>query len=259
MPASLRTVVCAALLVIASTDDFAQSDPRPAVASRAEVAVFGATPGGIAAAVSAARAGRKVLLIEPGAWVGGMMSGGLSNTDTGQRGPEVISGLAGEFFRRVRAIEQARGACLEPCVSSFLFEPQVATQVFESMLREAGVAVERSTRLIEVERNGSLITRLVTSRGEVRADVFIDASYEGDVMKLAGVPLRIGREPRRMAGANDVAALAEKEAGQRLEALPALVGRVYRVHTTSEQIARAFEMFQSAVSAWGAAETTPHA
>jgi hypothetical protein len=223
MPASVRTiVVCAALLVFASTDDFAQSDPRPAVASRAEVAVFGGTPGGIAAAVSAARAGRKVLLIEPGAWVGGMMSGGLSNTDTGQRGPEVISGLAGEFFRRVRAIEQARGVCLEPCAASFLFEPQVATQVFESMLREAGVAVERSTRLIEVEKNGSVITRLVTSRGEVRADVFIDASYEGDLMKLAGVPFRIGREPRRMAGANDAAALAEQEddAGVQRRQLP---------------------------------------
>ena len=82
--------------------------------------------------------GRKVVLVEPGRWVGGMMSGGLSNTDTGQRGSEVIGGLAGEFFRRARAIEETRGACLEPCASSFFFEPQVAEQVFETMLREAG-------------------------------------------------------------------------------------------------------------------------
>jgi glycine/D-amino acid oxidase-like deaminating enzyme len=137
--------------------------------------------------VSAARAGRKVLLLEPGRWVGGMMSGGLSNTDTGQRGPEVISGLADEFFRRARAIEEARNACLEPCASSFLFEPHVATRVFESMLNEAGVTVERSVDLRDVEKNGAVISRLVTSRGDLRADVFIDASYEGDLMKLANV------------------------------------------------------------------------
>src|SRR5215510_497190 len=90
--------ICAALIAIASTDFRAQSNPGAAIASRAEVVVFGATPGGVAAAVSAARAGRKVVLLEPGRWVGGMMSGGLSNTDTGQRGSEAISGLAGEFF-----------------------------------------------------------------------------------------------------------------------------------------------------------------
>jgi hypothetical protein len=200
----------------------AEPGSRPALASRAEVVVFGATPAGVTAAVSAARAGRKVLLLEPGAWVGGMMSGGLSNTDTGQRGPEVISGLAGEFFRQARAIEQMRGTCLEPCASSFLFEPQVATRVFESMLREAGVTVERAVHLRDVEKNGAVITRLLTSRGSVRADVFIDASYEGDLMKLASVPFRIGREPRRLAGTNDPAALAEQEdrAGVQRRQLP---------------------------------------
>ena len=97
---SWTTVVCAALVVIATTEQRAQPDSRPAITSHAEVVVFGATPGGITAAVSAARAGRKVVLLEPGNWIGGMMSGGLSNTDTGQRGAEVISGLAEEFFRR---------------------------------------------------------------------------------------------------------------------------------------------------------------
>ena len=80
------------------------------------------------------------------------MSGGLSNTDTGPRGPEVISGITEEFFNRVRKIEQARGVCIKSCESS---------------------------------------------RGDLRASVFIDASYEGDLMALAGVPYQIGREPRR--------------------------------------------------------------
>jgi hypothetical protein len=223
MPASLRTVaVCAALLIAVTAEYHAQPAAPAPIASHTEVAVFGATPGGITAAVSAARAGRKVLLLEPGAWVGGMMSGGLSNTDTGQRGPEVISGLAGEFFRRVRAIEQERGACLDPCGSSFFFEPHVAGQVFEAMLREAGVVVERSAQLLDVEKSGAAITRLVTARGGVRADVFIDASYEGDLMKMAGVPFRIGREPRRLAAANDADALAgqEDDAGVQRRQLP---------------------------------------
>jgi NADPH-dependent 2,4-dienoyl-CoA reductase/sulfur reductase-like enzyme len=93
--ASSWTVVICAALVVTSVEYRAQSNPSPAIASRADVVVFGATPAGVTGAVSAARTGRRVVLIEPGRWVGGMMSGGLSNADTGQRGSEVISGLAG--------------------------------------------------------------------------------------------------------------------------------------------------------------------
>src|SRR5262245_17538991 len=131
VPASCTAAACAALLVIAGVEYRAQSVQTSAIATRAEAVVFGATPAGGTAAVSAARAGRKAVLVEPGSWVGGMVSGGLSNTDTGPRGPEAISGLAAEFFRRVRAIEETRGACLDPCATSFLFEPHVAEQVFE--------------------------------------------------------------------------------------------------------------------------------
>jgi hypothetical protein len=223
MPISFRTVaVSAVLLLVITAEHHAQPARRAAIASHTEIAVFGATPAGVTAAVSAARAGRKVLLLEPGAWVGGMMSGGLSNTDTGQRGPEVISGLASEFFRRVRAIEESRGACLDDCASTFFFEPHVGQQVFEEMLRDSGVVVERSAQLVNVEKDGATITRIVTSRGEVRADVFVDASYEGDLMKMAGVPFRMGREPRRLASAKDTAALAEQEddAGVQRRQLP---------------------------------------
>jgi hypothetical protein len=186
------------------------------------VVVFGATPAGVTAAVAAARAGRRVRLLEPGRWVGGMMSGGLSNTDTGPRGPEVISGLALEFFRRVRAVEEGRGVCLASCASSFLFEPHVAERTFEDMLRDAGVALDRSASLLGVDKEGSTITRLRTSRGEVSAGVFIDASYEGDLMALARVPYRIGREPRQMASASDGAGLAlqEDHAGAQALQLP---------------------------------------
>jgi hypothetical protein len=210
-----RAIVAAAAVTVAilthsGVPGVARSQPR-ANPSQPEVVVFGATPAGVTAAVAAARAGRRVRLLEPGASVGGMVSGGLSNTDTGPRGPEVISGLAGEFFRRVRGLEEARGVCIDACASSFLFEPHIAERVFEEMLREAGVVLERSVRLLGADKDGATITRLRTSRGDVRAAVFVDASYEGDLMALARVPYRIGREPRRMAAASDPAGLALQE------------------------------------------------
>ncbi len=210
--AALVSVLC---VVLSATPPLAQSLERSqengARADRIDVVVFGATPAGVTAAVAAARAGQRVRLIEPGTRVGGMVSGGLSNTDTGPRGPEVISGLTGEFFARVRKIEQSRGVCIKNCESSYFFEPHVAEQVFEDMIREAGVVLERSVQLLKVEKQGATITRLITSRGDLRASVFIDASYEGDLMALAGVPYQIGREPRRVAAANDPGGLAMQE------------------------------------------------
>ena len=70
--------------------------------------------------------------------------------------------------------------CIKNCESSYFFEPHVAEQVFEGMIREAGVVLDRSVQLLKVEKQGATITRLITSRGDLRASVFIDASYEGD-------------------------------------------------------------------------------
>ena len=104
--AVLVPVLCVVLSATATlTQSLEQSQENGSTAERVDVAVFGAAPAGVTAAVSAARAGLRVRLVEPGTRVGGMVSGGLSNTDTGPRGPEVISGLTGEFFARVRKIE----------------------------------------------------------------------------------------------------------------------------------------------------------
>ncbi len=100
---------------------------------------------------------------------------------------------------------------MDPCESSYTFEPQVAEHVFEDMTRESGILFERSVALLDVAREGSLITNIVTSRGELHADVFIDASYEGDLMALAGVPYRIGREPLRTADPSDADELGLQE------------------------------------------------
>lgn len=215
-------VVGLVVLGLSAVPGLTRAQDRTTNLPPADVVVFGATPAGVTAAVAAARAGRRVRLLEPGPWVGGMMSGGLSNTDTGPRGPEVISGLALDFFRRVRAVEEGRGVCLASCASSFFFEPHVAERTFEAMLRDTGVVIERSTSLLGVEKDGATITRLRTSRGQVGAAVFIDASYEGDLMALARVPYLIGREPRRTASATDRAGLAlqEDHAGAQAFQLP---------------------------------------
>lgn len=178
------------------------------------VVVFGATPAGITAAIAATRAGQTVALIEPTRWVGGMMSGGLAKTDIGVSGDQVVGGLASEFFERVRALEALRGACTAsaPCDSAYDFEPQAAEQTFEQMLAaESRLAVDRSAQLLAVDKSGAQLIAVQTSRGQVTGKVFIDASYEGDLMALAGVPFRVGREARITAAAGDAAQLAEQE------------------------------------------------
>lgn len=168
--------------------------------SRAQVIVYGATPAGIVAAVAADRAGASVVLLEHGKHLGGMMASGLGATDIGD--PRTIGGLSGEVFARLgRRYGQARG---------FHFEPHVAKAVFEEMLAETKVRVLKERTLKEVVRDGTRLVRIIDARGEAfAARVFIDATYEGDLMAAARVRYIIGRESRgtydeSLAGIQDV-------------------------------------------------------
>ncbi|MDR2674103.1 MAG: FAD-dependent oxidoreductase [Opitutaceae bacterium] len=169
-----------------------------------DVIVFGATSAGVTAAVAAARAGEKVLLLESGYLVGGMMTGGLTKTDIGKR--ETIGGLSGEFFNRVRdhnkkaygeTSEQARAAG-----AALIFEPKVAGLVFAQMLAGAGVTVRTHGRLLKAHVSGGVIQMIVTrdyrtgEKSAHAAPVFIDGTYEGDLMAASGVLYRVGREAR---------------------------------------------------------------
>jgi hypothetical protein len=177
------------------------------------IVVFGATPGGISAAVAAARAGQTAVVLEPTRFVGGMMSGGLTKTDLGNRGHEILGGFAREFLQRLRDAHLASGACAaQRCIGLYDFEAREAEKLFETVLAEARVIVERSVQLTGVTKNGATLRSLATSRGEVGGQVFVDASYEGDLMALAGVPYTIGREPRVIANPpHDPAQLAVQE------------------------------------------------
>lgn len=172
--------------------------------ARSDVVVFGGTPAGIMAAVAAARQGSSVVLIEPSYLLGGMMSGGLHKTDIG-RG-ETIGGLSREFFNRVLAYYTktygAGSAQVKACDGGYYFEPRIALRIFSEMMAEAGVVVRTKEQLQSVDATAGEVRGLVTRHYETgvetryAARVFIDASYEGDVMAQAGVLYRVGREAR---------------------------------------------------------------
>ncbi len=171
---------------------FALAASLPAVAATFDVVVYGATAGGAAAAIAAAKGGRTVALVEPGRHIGGMISGGLGKTDM-ERQENVIGGIAREFF------ERAGRHYGEPV--SWLFEPHVAEQILTDWVREAGVHAFFEHRLKSVEKEGTRIVRLETENGAVfEGRVYIDCTYEGDLMKQAGVSYAIGREARAKYG-----------------------------------------------------------
>ncbi|MBK8094019.1 MAG: FAD-dependent oxidoreductase [Verrucomicrobiaceae bacterium] len=175
------------------------------------VVIYGGTPAGIMAAIAAARQGHEVSLVEMNAHVGGMVSGGLVATDMGDR--PTVGGLADDFFKRiVRYYTEKYGADskeLKAARGGATFEPHVAELIFEQMLAEQPkITIWKKHRYqathIDADRSkaGNRVTALVTDdlvKGTTKTftgDLFIDASYEGDLMAGAKVPYRIGRESR---------------------------------------------------------------
>lgn len=156
-----------------------------------DLLVYGGTPGGIATAVSAARAGATVLLIEPSSHLGGMTTGGLSHTDVGPK-PDLLGGFAREFYTRADA---KYPASTRTKANFWYHEPHVAEQVFTELLREARVTMVFGRHLATVTKTAARITALTTTDGTThRARYLADATYEGDLMARAGVDFVIGRE-----------------------------------------------------------------
>ena len=177
---------CAVLAVLALT--VVHADQRGTPAPPYDLVVYGGTAGGVITAVAAAREGLKVVLVEPGRHLGGMVSGGLGWTDYGRK--EVIGGYSLEFFERVGA---KYGRPIE-----WHFEPHVAEAVFNDLVKEAGVRVIFEQRLREkggVRKSGTRVSEIVMETGATySARLFADATYEGDLMAQAGVSYTWGRE-----------------------------------------------------------------
>ncbi len=156
-----------------------------------DVVVYGGTAGGAITAIAAANEGMNVILIEPGAHIGGMVSGGLGRTDYGNQ--SVIGGMSRHFFERL-------GKHYGEDISWF-FEPHVAEAEFRIWLEEAGVRVVFGQRVDSVDKDGTQVTAMVMDDGTVyRAKVFTDCSYEGDLMYRAGVLYTWGRESQAVYG-----------------------------------------------------------
>jgi len=153
-----------------------------------DVIVYGGTAGGTMAAIGAASQGATVVLLEPGTHIGGMLSGGLGRTDM-DRQEACIGGLSLDFFRRVG---QHYGKDI-----AWIFEPHVAENTLKAMLKENKVPVEFGQSLGSIVKIDGRIRSVKTTDGRVfTAKVFIDATYEGDLMKAAGVSYTFGREGR---------------------------------------------------------------
>jgi hypothetical protein len=185
----LRAVVIGALFLCAPSLRAQSSAATESPAQVFDVVVYGGTAGGVIAAVSAARMGLSVALVEPSHHLGGMVTGGLSATDHGDR--IVIGGYALEFYQR---IGRKYGMPLW-----WYPEPKVAEEALNDMLTEAKtVRVFLGQRLRErrgVLKNGTVIQEIVTEKGHrLRGKIFLDSSYEGDLMAQAGVTYTIGRE-----------------------------------------------------------------
>jgi hypothetical protein len=188
------------LVILATTLWLARSNSATA-ATTVDVIVYGSTPGGVCAAIAAAREGASVILLEPTDHVGAMATGGLSHCDSNQMVRATLMGLFHEWHTRVVKdyTDRGRKAPYDPTVkdqSIWVFEPHVAMRVTRRMLDEAKVKVLEKARLTSVQMDGPRIASLSTKNDTYTAKVFVDGTYEGDLMAEAGVDWTIGREGR---------------------------------------------------------------
>lgn len=185
-----------------------------------DVVIYGGTSAGVIAAVQVKKMGKSVVVVSPDKYLGGLSSGGLGFTDTGNK--SVIGGLSREFYHRVwkeyqkpetwkwqdRAAygNQGQGT---PAMDGenrtmWIFEPHIAEKIFEDFVREYDLDVHRDEwldRAKGVKKSKGRITAIRTLSGKTyRGKMFIDATYEGDLMASAGVDYHVGREAKAFYG-----------------------------------------------------------
>lgn len=186
---------------------------------RADVIIYGGTSSGVAAAIQVARMGKSVILIEPTDHLGGLTTNGLGSTDSGRK--ETIGGISREFYKRVHQhyaqpgswplqkpeelSKKGGGEMFNPKADTmWVFEPKVAEKILEEMVGETGAAVFRKERLNRetgAQKEGGRLTSIVMESGRVFAGaMFIDATYEGDLLAAAGVSYHVGREANSVYG-----------------------------------------------------------
>lgn len=181
---------------------------------QSDIIIYGGTSAAITAAVQAKKLGKSVIVVSPDQHLGGLSSGGLGFTDTGNK--SVIGGLAREFYHRVYLHYQTDSAWKwqkreeygnkgqgTPAMDGenrtmWIFEPHVAERIFEDFVAENSILVMRDEwldRTTGVRKEDGRIKSIKTLSGKVfEGKVFIDATYEGDLMAAAEVSYHVGRE-----------------------------------------------------------------
>ncbi|PHQ61225.1 MAG: xanthan lyase [Maribacter sp.] len=180
----------------------------------ADIIIYGGTSAAIIAAVEAKKSGKSVIVVSPDTHLGGLSSGGLGWTDTGDK--SVIGGLARDFYHRVWQhynsddgwqwqpkeeygnTGQGTPAIDKENRTMWIFEPHVAEKVFEDLVEENKIRVDRNEWLDRengVEMNAGKIISITTLSGKTYSGkMFLDATYEGDLMAASGVSYHVGRE-----------------------------------------------------------------
>ena len=177
-----------------------------------DIVIYGATSGGIAAAIQAARMGKSVVLLEPTQRIGGLTTGGLGQTDIGNK--QAIGGISREFYQGIRRyyadpaswkweertayIDGGQTRTAENDDAMWTFEPSAALAVYEQMIASEDIELVYGARLNRengVKKKGAVIQQITTKNGDIYAGkIFIDATYEGDLLAAAGVSYFVGRE-----------------------------------------------------------------
>lgn len=190
------------------------------VAAEYDVVIYGGTSAGVMAAVQAKKMGKSAIIVGPDKHLGGLSSGGLGFTDTGNKA--VIGGLSREFYHRVwkhydrpeawkwqKRADYGNKGQGTPAIDGeqrtmWIFEPHAAEDVFEGFIREYQIPVHRDEWLDRtggVRKNGARITSIRMLSGKAYAGkMFVDATYEGDLMAAAGVDYHVGREAQSVYG-----------------------------------------------------------
>ncbi len=185
-----------------------------------DIVIYGATSAGVIAAVQAKKMGKSVLVVGPDTHLGGLSSAGLGFTDTGNKA--VIGGLSREFYHRIWRHYQEPGAWKWQKREEYgnkgqgtvamdgeqrtmwIFEPHVAERVFEELVAEHKIPVHRDQwldRAKGVKKDGARVAAITMRSGRTySARMFIDATYEGDLMAAAGVQYHVGREAQSTYG-----------------------------------------------------------
>ena len=184
-----------------------------------DIVVYGATSSGITAAIQSSRLDKKVLLIEPGHRIGGLTTGGLGQTDIGNK--QAIGGISREFYQNIKSHYQKQvnwiwqkresyrdgGQTTSDSMEDAMwtFEPSAALRVFKEMIRkEKNITLIYSQRLNRksgVKKTGGKIVSIQMESGQIyQSKIFIDATYEGDLMAASGVSYIVGRESNSQYG-----------------------------------------------------------